>query len=165
MLKLIKKFINFRKKNTKYNKYYAQFAEDIVANVAFLSLFNDKISSYIEIGSNNPTQDNNTYYFYKNNSIKKGVLIEPNPKYAYTPKERPKDVFLPCGIAFNDEKEADYYDFGDIANALNTFSKERAQITEKNYPLQKIHKIKLVKIQEVLDEYFAQTGLDYFLLM
>ena len=49
-----------------------------------------KKGTYIDIGSNHPIKNNDTYYFYK--SGWEGIIIEPNKKFnSLYKKYRPKD--------------------------------------------------------------------------
>lgn len=146
----------------KFTVSNAQFGEDIIV-ASILSYFFQKSSTsitYLEIGSNNPVETNNTYYFYRRNGS--GVLVEPNPNFAkITTQLRPGDIFLNCGIAFDDKKESTYYDFGQNAHALNTFSQERAESVSKHYNLVRKINLPLMDINEIFSKYFSDRELDF----
>lgn len=156
-----KKVTKFLLGKRDYKKSYSQCGEDMILD--FL-LENLKISqpNYLDIGTNEPKNFNNTYFFYKFRNGK-GVLIEPNPALSTKIKSvRSRDVFYNCGIGFNNiEGFADYYlmDW----HAFNTFSKEIAQETQTFYKgknnIVKVEKIKLIGINQILEKHFSK-GLD-----
>ena len=99
--------------------------------------------------------------FYRSGA--KGVLIEPNPHFIPLYQEvRPNDKAVHAGINFGtDKNSADYYDFGDVMHGWNTFSAERKDDVIKTYPLQKVHHIPLVNINDVLS---SIDGVDFISL-
>lgn len=142
-------------------KSYSQAGEDKCIEFIFTnkSIIGDKKFSYLDIGSNDPIVGNNTYYFYKKGG--RGVLVEPNLNWVKKTKtKRSEDVFINAGIAFDDTTEADYYTFG-WAHCLNTFSKEQADyVVSLGHKLDKTTKIKLIKINDVLEKYFKTEAPD-----
>lgn len=141
---------------------YSQFGEDKVLIPVLCYLFDKGIAniSYLDIGSNAPDFDNNTYFFYKRNG--NGVLVEPNPVFAdITKMIRPRDIFINAGITFDEKKEALYYDFGENATGWNTFSKQRAdEVIAEGHHLKQILNLPLIHINEILDRYFSSKELD-----
>lgn len=144
-----------------YKKSYSQCGEDMIIDFLF-EVKGIKNPSYLDIGSNEPVKYNNSYFFYKNRNGK-GVLIEPNPALADKIKsKRERDVLISAGVGFNDrEEEADYYVMD--WHMFNTFSKEIAEETEKNYNgrnnIKGVIKLKLTPINDVLKNHFSK-GLD-----
>lgn len=139
---------------------YSQFGEDIIINDLLNSIPINTVS-YLDIGANNPEFISNTYLFYKRGF--KGVLVEPNPylcgKLRYV---RPNDLVINCGIGIDDRKEADFYLFPEEADGLSTFSAEEAKFMEevgingKKYKVERIWKIPLMNINEVIEKYFTE---------
>ena len=108
---------------------YSQSGEDII----ICDLFNRlKISnpSYLDIGANDPVSLSNTYRLYTRGS--RGVCVEPNPvMFKKLLEKRSKDLCINAGVAFNDEREADFYIFPEKFHGLNTFSKTEADFWEQ----------------------------------
>lgn len=134
--------------------YFSQYGEDIIMSVILQYIFSQDYNNikYLDIGSNDPKLNNNTYFFYKNKG--KGICIEPNPYYAKQYRKiRPSDTFINAGIKFSKNIDsATYYDFGILANGLNTFSEERKNEVIKTYPLEKVHTLPLVDINEQFEK-------------
>jgi FkbM family methyltransferase len=134
---------------------YAQAGEDRILSYIFETM---EISnpSYLDIGANDPVFCNNTYLFYREGNT--GVCVEADPSiFDYLSKIREKDKCLNIGVTFDDRKEADFYVFP--LPSLNTLSKEEAEFREKNgsYKVEKIIKIPLRKINEIIEENFDEV--------
>ena len=120
--------------------------------------------SYLEIGTNNPIDINNTYLFYLGGS--RGVCVEPNPTLIPPiKKHRPDDVCLNIGISANDESaELDFYifDSSDTEKGLSTFSKEAAEHVQNTTSIKiaEIRKIPVTPIKNVLKDYFPNNAPD-----
>jgi len=138
---------------------YSQSGEDIIISDLFNRLGIAQ-PSYLDIGANHPISLNNTYRLYTRGC--RGVCIEPNPAlYKILKRTRTKDTCLNAGIAFNENREADFYLFGGKAHGLSTFSKKEAEFWEKTgneeigkHKPQSIIRIQLVDINEVISRYF-----------
>lgn len=145
-------------KELRPKKSYSQSGEDIIADFVFETL---KISkpSYLDIGAHHPVYLSNTFLFYKKGA--KGVCIEPDPElFKAIKRRRGRDTCLNVGIAGKSEKSVDYYVL--TSKTLNTFSKEEAEaaVASGNYGKQKIEKvikIPLVAINEVMEKHFNRT--------
>ncbi|MCW5198180.1 hypothetical protein VU06_00335 [Desulfobulbus sp. F3] len=83
---------------------------------------------YIDIGAHHPKRFSNTFYFYRQGWH--GINIDAMPRsMELFNKIRPRDINIEAAIS--DEKvELTYYMFDEPA--LNTLSKESAEITKKN---------------------------------
>jgi hypothetical protein len=144
-----------------YKKSYSQCGEDMILDFLLENL-NISHPNYLDIGTNDPKNLNNTYYFYKFRKSN-GVLVEPNLALSHKIKTvRSRDVLYNCGIGFNNTEEvADYYlmDW----HEFNTFSKEIAHETQEFYKgknnIVKVEKIKLIGINQILEKHFSK-GLD-----
>ena len=150
-------------KNYKEYLSYAQAGEDRVLKFLFLSMGIKNIS-YLEIGTNNPIDINNTYLFYLGGS--RGVCVEPNPTLISKIKKiRPGDVCLNLGISpDNKEGELDFYIFdqSDSEKGLSTFSKKEAEHVQNttHIKIEKVIKIPVTPISTVLTKYFPDKAPD-----
>lgn len=137
------------------DKSYAQAGEDRILTYLFGTMGIEK-PSYLDIGANLPKISNNTYLFYEQGSA--GVCVEADPSlFDDLSKVRKRDKCLNIGITFDNRKEADFYVFP--VSALNTLSKKEAEFREENgsYKIEKIIKIPLKTINEVIEENFDKT--------
>ena len=140
---------------------YSQNGEDLIIKDLFSHL-GIRQPSYLDIGANEPFVISNTYLFYSKGS--KGVCIEPN-LYLYKKfiRQRERDTCINAGIAFDEKKEADFYQFPKEANGLGTFSKQEAVFWETTgnekvgkYKVEAIIKTPLVSINDIMEKYFTQ---------
>jgi FkbM family methyltransferase len=133
------------------NNSNAQAGEDRVVEYLFNSMGIKNIS-YIDIGANDPVGCNNTFLFYTRNQ--RGVLIEPDTSFIkHIERIRPHDLVVNAAISDEGNKEADFYIF-DLP-ALNTLSKEEAELRSQSgaYKLIETKKIKLITIENIIQEY------------
>lgn len=150
-------------KNYKEYLSFAQAGEDRVLRFLFTSMGRKRIT-YLEIGTNNPIEINNTYLFYVGGS--KGVCIEPNPVLIpKIRKYRPDDICLNVGISGDDKNtELDFYIFdeSDSEKGLSTFSKEQAEHVQSttHIKIAEVKKIPVIPIKNVLDKYFPDKAPD-----
>lgn len=148
-------------KNYKAYLGFAQAGEDKALKLLFTAMGKNKIS-YLEIGTNNPIDINNTYLFYLGGS--RGVCIEPNPMLIKKiRKYRPDDICLNVGIA-EEEGEMDFYIFdqSDSEKGLSTFSQKEAQHVQNttHIKIAEIKKIPVTTVKTVLDKYFPGKAPD-----
>jgi FkbM family methyltransferase len=138
---------------------YSQNGEDLIIKDLFHRL-NISCPSYLDIGANEPFKISNSYLLYSKGS--KGVCIEPNPLlHRKLSKKRSRDICINAGIAFDEQKEADFYLFPGEANGLSTFSKQDAEFWQSignqrigKHKIEKIIRIPLLNINEIMSEYF-----------
>jgi len=105
-------------------KSYAQMGEDLIIENN-LNKYNLKggTLTYLEIGTNHPSNSNNTFLFYEQGA--RGVLVEPDEHYwELINKERPGDRLIRAGIADYDSDSTDFYVM--TARSLNTLKKSVA---------------------------------------
>lgn len=133
---------------------YSQNYEDLIIEKFFNKNY---VGKYLEIGAYHPTRLSNTYRFYKKGW--RGVVVEPNPEVKKIFNTiRPEDKFINAGVS-NKNGNMDYYQF--LIPALNTFSKKEAEINIKNgHKLEKIIKIKTIKIDEIIDKKIDFLSID-----
>lgn len=164
--KKLKKFANvfsyiFRSKNYKEFLSFAQAGEDRAIKFLFNSMGINQIT-YLEIGTNNPIDINNSYLFYLGGS--RGVCVEPNPTLiSKIKKHRPEDTCLNVGIS-PDGKEGllDFYIFdeGDSEKGLSTFSAKQAAHVEQTTHIRiaEVKKIPVIPINNIFEEYFPDKA-------
>ncbi len=130
---------------------YSHLGEDLFLAKQFPK---DYKGFYIDVGSNDPKRKNNTYYFYKKGWS--GITIEPDPScFKKNLIYRPRDINLNIGISDN-SGTSDFYLF--FPSLLNTFSKDEAKIyVSQGYKLEKILKIKVEKLEEVINENMSEN--------
>lgn len=139
---------------------YAQSGEDIIISDLFTRL-GIKYPSYLDIGANDPVALSNTYRLYTRGS--RGVCIEPNPfLYKKIANKRRRDICINSGVAFDDNREADFYIFEGKAHGLNTFSKADADFWEQTgteelgkFKVEQIVKTPLIAINDIMEKYFS----------
>lgn len=137
---------------------YSQCGEDLIVNFIF-SVLGIKKVSYMDIGTYDPYNMNNTYIFYKNGGH--GINIEPNPNlFVKIKKYRKKDINLNVGIS-DKEEILDYYMFD--GPALNTFSKEGAEKLgkETRHKIKEIKEIKVKTVNQIIKEHHNNIFPDF----
>jgi len=132
---------------------YSQNYEDLIIN----KIINKTKGVYLEIGGYHPTRLSNTYFFYKKGW--RGTVVEPNPEVKKLFKKvRPEDKFINSGIS-DKYGIMNYYNF--MIPAINTFSKiEASNSIKRGHKLEKVIKIKTIKINELVDGEIDLLSLD-----
>ena len=161
MKKYILKF-PFLGKNNKaestntFNVSYAQSGEDLIIDFALNSI-GVKTRFYLDVGTNDPENLNNTYLFYKNGH--NGICVEPDPGlFDAIKKSRPNDVVINVGLS---DKKSDAKFYIMEPNTLNTFSKNDVDNYRNHYPwvkLRETKKIPVTTINRLLDDHKAKKG-------
>ena len=151
-------------KNYKEYISFAQAGEDRILRYLFNSMGKPSIT-YLEIGTNNPVDINNTYLFYLGGS--RGVCIEPNPLLIKKIKKyRPEDIVLNIGITGNNNNSVmDFYIFDDAdkEKGLSTFSKTEAENVERttHIKIAEVKKVTVQPISEIMETYFKDRAPDF----
>ena len=136
----------------KIERTYSQTAEDKILKHLF-NCYNKRNISYLDIGTNHPISNNNTYLFYRMGA--RGVCVEPNPELArLIGKYRSKDKCLNVGLGQIDGQVGDFYSMS--CHTLSTFSKEEAMALDAagKYKIVEVKKILLRNINAIIDENF-----------
>jgi len=143
---------------------YSQAGEDAIVRFLFFDKGINPIT-YLDIGTNEPDANNNTYLFYRNGS--RGVCVEADVTLIKKIKKiRPRDKVLNYGVAVGDQSKgsgpqdpvngqlADFYIFD--VKGLNTFDKEEAIRREAfgTYKIADVVKVQLISINELISGYF-----------
>ncbi len=140
---------------------YSQCGEDMIVRYVF-DMLRIPAPTYLDIGAHHPSRLNNTLVFYQSGS--RGVNIEPDPLLlADFHKERPRDINLNVGIA-RDKGELDFYVMS--SRTLNTFSAvdAHAAVSEGKTRIEKVIKVPVVSVNEVLSNNFTDRSLDFLSL-
>lgn len=139
---------------------FSQCGEDLIVSFLLKNLLNIGKVSFLDIGCNHPYRINNTVILRKKFGIRKGVLIEPNPKVCQLiKKKRKKDICLNIGVGVRGGVLPYYMMDNDT---LNTFSKEEAECAvQKGFQIEKCINVKVYDINSILQKYFANGGLDF----
>ena len=111
-----------------YSITYSQTGEDQIVEL-FIEAKGIKEFTYLDIGANHPTRFNNTYKFYEQGF--RGVCVEADYLIFETlSKKRKGDVCLNIGIGPEPIEKRDFFIMNN--SLLNTFSREEAELIEKN---------------------------------
>ena len=132
---------------------YSQEGEDLILQRLFPA---EKTGFYVDIGAHHPERFSNTRLLYQ--SGWRGVVIDAMPgSMRRFRRKRPRDIFLECGISFENGTR-DFYIFSE--KALNTFDKHLAdERCLEGWRLNRIQPVPVRNINAVLDEY-AQKQID-----
>lgn len=150
-----------------YGTYsYSQEGEDIII-ACLLGQLKKREISYCDIGANDPVRLNNTYLIENEFTIKRGVLIEPNPLlFEKLKKERKSAVCLNIGICGKEKTESDHMKFY-IMNqpTLSSFSSESvAEAQKRGYKVEQEIDVVVMNINDILERYFYADGISIDIL-
>lgn len=148
----IKKIVYREKKPPVVRTCYSQAGEDIILKFLFNDFGKSHIS-YLDLGTNKPDVDNNTFLFYQEGC--RGVCVEAdNSLIANIKNVRPEDKIINAGVSVSGDKEADFYIF-DIPE-INTFNKEEAEYRSSfgTYKIVKVVRMPLVTINDLIENNF-----------
>jgi FkbM family methyltransferase len=131
---------------------FSQCGEDIILLflVQSLGLRNVK---YLDIGTNDPRDMNNTYLLYLKGYA--GVCVEPDPYFHDKIRScRPKDTLIRAGVALQNEGHAEFYIMDD--SVLNTFSIAEAERMVATYgrKIRRTISVPLVAVNEIIGTHF-----------
>ncbi len=144
----------------KYSISYSQSGEDLLIAFIFEVFIKNAKPTYLDLGAHHSSFMSNTYLFYKKGC--RGVCVEPDPLlFEEIKKNRSKDVCLNVGVGFSDKKEADFYVLS--ASALSTFSKAEVEKCSAYTTVEKIIKVPLLSINEIIEKHFT-TAPDFISL-
>jgi FkbM family methyltransferase len=144
--------------NKRFKVSFSKSGDDILLN----KLINETTPGvYLDVGSWEPKQYSNTYFFYLRNW--KGICVDPNPELVKKYKKiRPKDSFV--NIAIGDSKDKiDYYLLDDEYSSMNSFDLEFIKKHKIEDQIKEILKIPTISIEALLDkELSLGDRLDFF---
>jgi len=133
---------------------FSQAGEDAVLYFLFKDKKINKIT-YLDIGTNIPDTDNNTYLFYFHGS--RGVCVEADRTLIPAIKKlRSEDKVLNVGVSISELQEGDFYIFN--SKVLNTFDKEEAQkrVASGKYRITEVYKVPLLNINCIIKDNFIK---------
>ena len=144
------------------NISYSQNGEDLIIKNLFNRLRIPR-PTYLDIGANHPVYISNTYLLYVKGSS--GVCVEPNEiLYKKIKALRKRDVVLNAGVAFNEQRESDFYQFPYKAHGLSTFSQKEAEFWEitgneniGKFTPEKVIRMPLLRINDIIREHFSSS--------
>jgi FkbM family methyltransferase len=135
---------------------FSERGEDLIIDAVFSKLGIGRIS-YLDLGANHPTCSNNTYFFYRKGCS--GVLVEPDPiLFAELRRRRKRDICLNVGVGAARAESVDFFLMS--ARTLNTFSRVLAEEYQRNgerVKIQKVIRVPVVPVNEILERYFADS--------
>jgi len=138
------------------NASYSQEGEDLF----LIKYFGGKKGGYfIDVGAHHPKKLSNTYKFYMQGW--QGLNIDAMPESMKVfDKVRPRDINLEIGVG-EVQGEMTYFAFNEPA--LNTFSKEEAEIKKKmpKYRIIKEHRIAIQPLSRILDTHWVHPKIDF----
>lgn len=140
----------------RYNISFSKAGDDI----QLMKLINNNTpGTYVDIGSWDPMNASNTYFFYLRNW--KGICIDPNPalKLLYE-KYRPTDIFINAGIGMSTDPLS-YYTFEE--SSINTFSLDFIKKNNLESKIISTLSIPVLSLKDVLDQHISDNErLDFF---
>jgi hypothetical protein len=140
-------------KEKRVKNSFSQAGEDMVLNFLFNEIGLKNIS-YLDLGSNDPMNGNNTFKFYQLGGS--GILVEADSYLIKKiKKERPRDKVIHAGVNIEKNKSKEFfYVFNE--NAISTFDKNEADLRVKSgkYKLLRIENIETFSINYLIENYF-----------
>jgi FkbM family methyltransferase len=138
-----------------HNMTYSQAGEDVVVKWLFYNYLGLERIRYLEIGTNDPVNCNNTYMLYRFFGCT-GVCVEPDPTLiAPIRARRERDTVLNVGISASDEPMT-FCIMDDPG--FNSASEEYADkiVREMGRKVERIIEVPTRTIDSILDEYFPE---------
>jgi len=104
-------------------KYRYSFeGEDILAGFLLAEHVTGRVGRYVDVGSNHPMHNSNTFMFYRQGW--RGLCVDPTPGFAKDfARLRPRDRFIEAGVG--PDGVMDFYRFSE--SQYNTFSPQLAE--------------------------------------
>ena len=144
---------------------YSAHAEDLVVLLWLKRAGVNPLNiRYLDIGASSPCALNNTYLFYKLGAS--GVLVEPDPDQAKAlMNERPRDVVLNVGAAFDERRVAALTRFN--SRMFNTFSSKFVHtVLEQSTKWDPVHRqsivdrieVQLMPINEIIEHFLGGSA-------
>jgi FkbM family methyltransferase len=131
---------------------YSQAGEDAVIRFLFADFGKSNIS-YLDLGTNCPDVENNTFLFYTRGC--RGVCVEADSTLiSKIKKVRPEDKVINAGVSVSTQHEADFYVFD--APTLNTFDKSEADFRTSLgiHKVINVVKVPLININDLIKNNF-----------
>ena len=130
----------------RYKLGFSQFGEEKIVK-KILSKIGVKKIYYLDIGTNDPLFNNNTFLFYSHGH--KGVCIEANPNLALKiKKERPRDICLNVGASARNDNSREKFYISE-STVLSSFSKVNASAASN---ISKTIEVPILGINKILSE-------------
>lgn len=160
--KLTDRFFSKKPKNLNvdYNKIYSrqsfsQCGEDCIVDFILTNVFKIEKPNFIDVGAFHPYMLSNTKMFHMKGGI--GINIEPNPiLFQEFLSQRPDNINLNIGID-KSRSIKDYYMYNE--SPLNSFDSNSQYLP--NRTLEKILKIELMPLCEIVEKYLPDKQIDF----
>ena len=134
---------------------YSQCGEDLAIN----NFLKGKSGGfYVDVGTNDPVVNSNTYLFYRKGWT--GINVEPNPRLARKiSRVRPNDVTLNFGC---DEQPGILKFYETHPSGLSTFSQEIAADNEKHgHKIKSVYEVKVLTLAEIFSQHVKNKEIDF----
>ncbi|MEB1806659.1 MAG: FkbM family methyltransferase [Bacillaceae bacterium] len=142
---------SFIQRNKISKKSFSQNGEDIIINYILQRLGIKRIS-FLDIGSNHPVIDNNTFYFYSNGNT--GVCIEPNTEYNHLySMYRQDDILINALMGEKDTGDKRNYYYMDNPGYNTVFIEQRREFERLGHQVKKQCRLPVIDVNEVIQEY------------
>ena len=154
MINKLIKLVSIFKRRAKYRKVSFSFnAVDLIVDY----IFKDQIQGiYMDIGSQHPISNNNTYLLYKRGW--NGINIDLDKKNIDLFKiARPDDLNLNYAIS-DTEKQVDLFFYHD-SSPINTLSKKVSDFQKAS--VRQVKKIRTTTLNNILEEIDLENRIDY----
>ena len=133
------------------NIFYSAHEEEKIINKYLDKNPDIDIGTYIDIGAGDPTEGNNTYYYYLRGWS--GILVEPYPTLiTRIPNARPNDIFEPIAIS-NHDGTVEMCDSAAVPSFLG-------QIYKRDWPT-KSRKVPCLTIDSLIKKYPQYSNPDF----
>lgn len=150
IIKEVLLFLGFRKTFSKH--HYSQDGEDIVLRPFFEGKWDYK-GFYVDIGAYHPLNFSNTQIFYEKGW--RGINIDANPgSMKEFNRIRKEDINIETGVS-DEHGELEYYFYGKTSTG-NTFSKVLLEERNDTAKIEKIIRIKVQPINDILEKYLPK---------
>jgi FkbM family methyltransferase len=131
--------------------FFSQAGEDQIAYSALSEVIRcQKKGFYVDVGAYHPTQQSNTFLFYKLGW--RGINIDAGKdSMKIFQKVRPKDINLEMGVGLN-EGSLEYNEVSSLG-LMNSFSKSNLKRLRQTKHIQKSYPVQIKRLSTILDEY------------
>ncbi|MCP3980403.1 MAG: FkbM family methyltransferase [bacterium] len=136
-------------------KSYAQSGEDLIADYLLRIVLQIPDPYYLDVGTNDPVDLNNTYLFYRAGGH--GVCVEPDPLLAARiARARPRDRCLNLGVGEVSSDSARFWVMD--PPTLSTFSEEQVRELEgdSRYRVARTIDVPLLSLTDIIAEHCAR---------
>ncbi|MDR3339340.1 MAG: FkbM family methyltransferase [Candidatus Symbiothrix sp.] len=152
--KLVKRILLFLRVKKLFSRhYYSEDGEDVLLETFYEHIGNSYKGFYIDIGAYHPIIFSNTQLFYEKGW--RGINIDATPgAMKIFNRLRSRDINIEAGVS-NAYGELEFYYYGKYSTG-NTFSKSLSQERDDFIKFEKIIRVKVQPINDLLEKYLPQ---------